>query len=218
MIRFRRPQLLAAACAAMAAACVHAADPAHAPGTGHASGSGPASGSAHGHATRSPHSGGPPGSAAAGPAAPYAGQQARRIRSMTDVEVADIEAGRGMGLARPAELASFPGPQHVLELAPDLGLDADQLARTRALIAPMRAAAMRHGERRLDAERGIDRLFATRSATPQALARALEASAQAQAAVRAAHLEAHIAQTAILTPEQVARYDVLRGDTVRQGR
>jgi hypothetical protein len=142
---------------------------------------------------------------------PYAGQQDRAVRSLSAEEARDIAEGRGMGLARPAELASHPGPMHVLELARELGLDDEQLARTRALITPMREAAIAHGMRWLAAERDIDRLFTTRTATPEALRRALEDSAQAQAAVRAAHLEAHVAQTAILTPAQVARYDALRG-------
>jgi hypothetical protein len=48
---------------------------------------------------------------------PYAGQQGSSVRGLTDEEIADLRTGSGMGLARPAELNSYPGPRHVLDLA-----------------------------------------------------------------------------------------------------
>ena len=46
----------------------------------------------------------------------YAGQQSREIKALSAQETADLLAGRGMGLARTAELNGHPGPMHVLEL------------------------------------------------------------------------------------------------------
>jgi hypothetical protein len=57
---------------------------------------------------------------------PYAGQERRSIKALSDNEVRDLAEGRGMGLARAAELNSFPGPMHVLELANELGLSEAQ--------------------------------------------------------------------------------------------
>jgi hypothetical protein len=41
---------------------------------------------------------------------PYAGLQARQNKSLSEQQVADLEAGRGMGMALAAELNGYPGP------------------------------------------------------------------------------------------------------------
>ncbi len=60
---------------------------------------------------------------------PYAGLQSRPIKALSDRELADLRAGRGMGLALPAELNGYPGPLHVIELADALALTAEQRGR-----------------------------------------------------------------------------------------
>ena len=57
---------------------------------------------------------------------PYAGMQTRPIKALSDQQIADLKAGRGMGLALAAELNGYPGPLHVLELADKLDLSAEQ--------------------------------------------------------------------------------------------
>jgi hypothetical protein len=52
----------------------------------------------------------------------------RSIKALSEQQVSDLGAGRGMGLALAAELNGYPGPSHVLELADKLGLSADQRA------------------------------------------------------------------------------------------
>jgi hypothetical protein len=145
------------------------------------------------------------------PASSYAGQQTRSVKAYSEAEVADLLAGRGMGLARSAELNAYPGPQHVLELTEKLGLSPAQRSATEALIAPMRAAAQKHGAELIARERELDALFADGRAMPERVRAAVEAAAAAQARVRQAHLDAHIAQRAILTAEQVSSYQKLRG-------
>src|SRR5947208_295022 len=49
--------------------------------------------------------------------APYAGQQARSIKSLSAEDVAALLKGEGMGMAKAAELNGYPGPVHVLTLA-----------------------------------------------------------------------------------------------------
>lgn len=144
-------------------------------------------------------------------AQPYAGQQARAIKALSDAEVDDLLAGRGAGLARAAELNGFPGPIHVLEHALALMLTPQQRAASEALIAPMRAVAQKHGAAVVAAEREIDAMFAKATVTPETLRAKLDEAAAAQGRVRQAHLDAHIAQRAILTPEQIAAYATLRG-------
>jgi hypothetical protein len=66
------------------------------------------------------------GNAAAQSPQPYAGMQARSIKTLSSEQVADLRAGRGMSLALAAELNGYPGPRHVLELGDQLGLTDQQ--------------------------------------------------------------------------------------------
>jgi hypothetical protein len=77
--------------------------------------------------------------------APYAGQQTRAIKALSDDERADYMEGRGMGLSKVAELNHYPGPRHVLDEAGTLGLSAEQLAETRSIWAAMDAKARELG-------------------------------------------------------------------------
>jgi hypothetical protein len=56
---------------------------------------------------------------------PHAGMQTRPIKALSQQQVADLGAGRDMGLALAAELNGYPGPSHVLELANKLELSPD---------------------------------------------------------------------------------------------
>src|ERR687892_2344181 len=73
---------------------------------------------------------------------PYAGMQARPVKALSDQQIADLRAGRGMGLALAAELNGYPGPLHVLEHADALALTAEQRHRTRSLFEAMKAEAV----------------------------------------------------------------------------
>ena len=57
---------------------------------------------------------------------PYAGQQARRTKALSDEDIAALSNGEGRGMAKAAELNGYPGPKHVLTLAPQLRLTEDQ--------------------------------------------------------------------------------------------
>lgn len=59
--------------------------------------------------------------------------QARLVKALSDQQIADLRAGRGIGMALPAELNGYPGPLHVLELADALGLTPEQRGRMRSL-------------------------------------------------------------------------------------
>ena len=148
---------------------------------------------------------------AATPPSPYVGQEARDIKALSPEEVKAYLSGKGMGLAKAAELNGYPGPAHVLELASQLSLTASQRSRTEALFASMEAKAVTLGRALVDEERRLDQLFATKTVTAEELGRSLAAIGALQAKVRGAHLEAHLAQAAILTSEQNARYARLRG-------
>jgi Spy/CpxP family protein refolding chaperone len=142
---------------------------------------------------------------------PYAGLQARSVKALSDQQVADLRAGRGMGLALPAELNGYPGPMHALEHADALALTPDQRARTKALFEAMRAEAVPLGERLIREEAELERLFATRTVQPANLEAATAAIGATQGQLRAAHLRYHLAMVDVLTPEQVRRYGEVRG-------
>ncbi len=143
----------------------------------------------------------------------YAGQQTRDIKSLSAGEIADLTAGRGMGLAKPAELNHYPGPAHVLELQQALGLTADQVRAVEASFARMSAAAKELGAALIDRERVLDRSFADRNVTPASLSTATGDIGVLQGRLRAVHLAAHLEMRDILTAAQVAQYDALRGYT-----
>lgn len=78
---------------------------------------------------------------------PYSGMEARRVKALSEGQIADLEAGRGMGLALAAELNGYPGPLHVLELAKALDLTDEQMSRTRKLLERMKAEVIPIGRR-----------------------------------------------------------------------
>jgi len=144
---------------------------------------------------------------------PYAGHEARPIKALTAEQIADLKAGRGMGLALAAELNGYPGPLHVLELAGPLGLTADQKDRMTRLFEDMRMEAVALGDRLIAAEAALDRQFAQKSVTAASLGDGVQGIATAHAALRQAHLKYHLATVEVLTAEQIARYAELRGYT-----
>lgn len=142
---------------------------------------------------------------------PYAGEETRAIKALSAEQVADLRAGRGMGLALAAELNGYPGPKHVLELADRLALSSAQRASAEALFAQMKAETMPLGQKLIAQEKTLDGLFASRSVTKTALVKTTRAIGETQGALRAAHLKYHLAMLAVLTHDQVECYAQLRG-------
>jgi len=148
---------------------------------------------------------------AADTTSPYVGQESREIKSLSAQEIDDYLAGKGMGLAKAAELNGYPGPAHVLELSEELDLSAEQRTKTEALFAKMERSAIALGTKLVQEERVLDRLFASRTVDEASLSETLTRIGALQARLRQAHLAAHLEQTALLSPGQVARYFALRG-------
>jgi hypothetical protein len=142
---------------------------------------------------------------------PYAGFEKRAIAALSEQQVADLRAGRGMGLALSAELNGYPGPIHVLELADRLALTDAQRARMQTLYNAMKTEAVPIGERLIAQEADLDDQFAARTITPAALTTATDAIGATQGALRAAHLKYHLLTAETLTPDQIQTYAVLRG-------
>lgn len=151
------------------------------------------------------------GAANAQGAQPYAGLQTRPLKALSAEQIADLRAGRGMGLALAAELNGYPGPSHVLELARELDLTAAQCTQVQAQFAAMKAETVPLGEDLLARERDLDHQFAARTITPASLATTMDAIGTAQSRLRTAHLKYHLSMLDLLTPAQVQRYAELRG-------
>ncbi|MBT0960446.1 hypothetical protein [Denitromonas iodatirespirans] len=143
--------------------------------------------------------------------APYAGMQQREIKALSEQQMADLRAGKGLAMALPAELNGYPGPAHVLDLAAELKLSADQHHKTQMLFTRMQEEARTLGEQLIAAERQLDTLFRSRQAGPDTVAASTAAAAQLQGRLRATHLRYHLAMMDILTAEQVAMYQHIRG-------
>lgn len=153
---------------------------------------------------------------------PYSGQENREIKALSAEEVATYLEGKGMGLAKAAELNHYPGPAHVLALANELDLTPDQRARTQVLFRTMEVDAVTLGKQLVTREQELDDLFANRTITKEKLQQALEAIALLQGKVRQVHLQTHLVQAEILDAKQIRKYDELRGyaqsaDSTRPG-
>jgi hypothetical protein len=133
------------------------------------------------------------------------------VKALSEQQTADLKAGRGMGLALPAELNGYPGPSHVLENADALGLSAEQRERTKGLFDAMKAEAVPVGERLIEQETKLDRLFADREITPSTLGAVTEEIGMTQGRLRQTHLKYHLAMMDVLSPAQLERYRELRG-------
>jgi Spy/CpxP family protein refolding chaperone len=141
----------------------------------------------------------------------YAGEERREIKALSAGEVEQLLNGHGMGLAKAAELNHYPGPRHVLELAAELQLTPDQRTRTQAAFARMRDEAVPLGRRIVERERALDAMFAKGEIDASKLRAATAEIARLQGELRAAHLAAHLEMRRLLSPEQIKKYDELRG-------
>jgi hypothetical protein len=94
-----------------------------------------------------------------------------------------------------------------------LQLSVEQRQKTQSIFAAMHTEAVRLGTQLIEKERQLDTLFATGTISEATLEPLVREIGTMQGQLRAVHLRAHLAQRAILTPDQLRRYDALRGYT-----
>src|SRR5690606_37296843 len=135
----------------------------------------------------------------AGHHSPYAGEQHRAIKSLSDEDIAELRRGGGWGLAKSAELNGMPGPAHLLELRDEIALSPQQVAAVTAVFDEMRAEAIDRGEALIALEAELERGFRERGITAGALRDLLGKIGTAYADLRYVHLAAHLALTDIVT-------------------
>lgn len=149
-----------------------------------------------------------------GPAAhhsAYAEQESSGIAALSRQEHDDLLAGAGHGLARAAELHSYPGPRHVLDLAGELELTDEQREAVTAIHATMLATAQRLGAEIVEREQRLDMRFAHGHIGETDLRELTAEIAALYGRLRFAHLAAHLETRAVLSAAQGAAYDRLRG-------
>ena len=145
------------------------------------------------------------------PQTPYAGMQNRAVKSLSDNDIKELRRGGGWGLALAAELNGMPGPAHLLELKDQIPLTADQVAKTQSLFDEMRQGAVAAGERLIAAETALEASFASGAVDEASLRRLLAAAESARTELRFIHLSQHYKTVQFLEPEQIKKYNVLRG-------
>ncbi len=142
---------------------------------------------------------------------PYAGEQARKIKSLSMDDVEELLSGGGWGLAKPAELNGMPGPGHLLDMQNQIMLSAEQINAIRKIWTQMNAKARQLGKRYVALEAELGQKFATGRINNVRLKSMLAEIGAVRSELRYTHLAAHLESLPILRPEQVALYNRLRG-------
>lgn len=141
----------------------------------------------------------------------YSSMMARPIKALSEEQTIQLREGRGMGLSLPAELNSYPGPLHVLEMAFALDLSDTQKIQLAQIQSDMKTKAVALGLLVIAAEARLDNGFASGQADAAQVSSLLSEIGRLNADLRAAHILAHMETKAVLTPAQINRYDVERG-------
>jgi hypothetical protein len=141
----------------------------------------------------------------------YAGQERRKIKSLSETDIEDLENGKGWGLAKAAELNGVPGPAHILEMREEIHLTPEQTHQIEELYKTMKEQAIPLGLELIELERQLNEHFANRTITDDVLRESLEKIATVYKELRYVHLATHLKTPHILTLEQITLYNQLRG-------
>ncbi len=142
---------------------------------------------------------------------PYRGLETRTIKALSEQEVADLRAGKGMSMALAAELNGYPGPRHVLDLAAPLALSDAQIAAVQTLYDAMQAEAADLGHAIVESEEELEHRVRTSTLDEDGLRSRVMRIAELRGRLRATHLRYHLATRALLDRHQLVTYAGLRG-------
>ncbi len=150
-------------------------------------------------------------SGSSGAKSPYSGYEGRDIKALSAEQIKSYLEGEGMGFAMPAELNHYPGPRHILDLAPKLNLSEKQQAGAQQIYSSMHTRAIDLGKKIVEQERALDEKFASAGIDEVSLKNLTQTIGSYQGDLRFTHLQAHLRLKKLLTVAQVARYDSVRG-------
>ncbi len=146
-------------------------------------------------------------------ASKYAGQENRAIKSLSADDMIELRRGGGWGLAKAAELNGVPGPAHLLELKNEIGLTPEQVGKIQVIYDQMKADAIVLGNRLIAQELELEERFQSDIPSAKELKSMLNALGVTRSELRFVHLATHLKTPNILTYEQIASYNRLRGYT-----
>lgn len=135
-------------------------------------------------------------------------------KSLPAEEVSSLLAGEGMGLAHAAELNHYPGPRHLLDVAGEIGLSAEQQAMIRRIYVETIDHAREVGRQIVDREAELSDAFARGQITEDRLRSMVAGIADLRGRLRVIHLAAHLKTRKLLSAAQVEKYEKLRGYTI----
>jgi len=141
----------------------------------------------------------------------YAGQEKREIKSLSETDIEELKAGAGRGLAKAAELNGVPGPKHLLELQDEIDLSVMQIAEIKMVFEQMNSKAKELGVQLIKKEKALESRFRDSLPSTLELRELLTEIGDIRSELRYIHLAAHLETPKILTPEQIDRYNQLRG-------
>ena len=141
----------------------------------------------------------------------YAGQEQRRIKSLSNDDIRELENGGGWGLAKAAELNGVPGPIHILEMENKIHLSNEQKQAVTQLYEEMRAEAIPLGKQLIQLEDALNEAFSSGSINAEKLESSIKDIESVRAKLRLVHLSAHLKTPDILSKHQIVMYNQLRG-------
>jgi len=141
----------------------------------------------------------------------YAGQERRIIKSLSIDDIQQLQAGKGWGLAKAAELNGVPGPAHVLQMKDKISLTKEQEIKIQALFEDMKLKAVPLGVELIEMEKRLNDSFANGVMTNELLNQQLDSISEVYKKLRYVHLATHLMTPKVLTPQQIQKYNRLRG-------
>lgn len=133
------------------------------------------------------------------------------IKALSNQEYFDLKTGKEMGMARVAELNSYPAPEEVAKLDKKLSLSASQIGQLKKIIDAWRFKTQEMGGFILAQEEKLNNLFAAGKATDGAIIYYTNKIGLYLGELRNAHLQAHLKTRNILTKEQIRKYNQIKG-------
>jgi methionine synthase II (cobalamin-independent) len=141
----------------------------------------------------------------------YAGEEKRKIKSLSATDIEELQNGKGWGLAKAAELNGVPGPVHLLEMKEEIDLNAEQIREIEDIYRKMKQEAVPLGLKIIELERELNDQFANRTITDEILRQVLQKIFDVHRQLRYVHLSTHLKTPDILQSEQIILYNKLRG-------
>lgn len=141
----------------------------------------------------------------------YMGQESRQIKALSSDDTRGYLEGRGMGLAKAAELNGYPGPMHVLQMKEALQISKTQELKITAIFDKMKRETIALGKEIVRTEAQLEQEFRSNRANPVRVEDLTTMIGAIQAKIRASHLNAHIATKPLMTTSQLKKYNDFRG-------